>query len=68
MMVPATVEAGGAVVAVMVAAFVTVAMTMVAVVVPVMVVMPGHVLVPLRRGRSGEQHEVGDRPATRSFI
>jgi membrane protein implicated in regulation of membrane protease activity len=62
-MVVATVEVDGTVVAMMVAALVAVAMpvpmAMVAVMVPVMVVMSGPVLVPLRGRRTGEQHEGG---------
>lgn len=62
-MVVAAVEVDGTVVAMMVAAFVAVAMpvavAMVAVVVPVMVLMSGPVLVPLRGRRTREQHESG---------
>jgi len=65
-MVVATVEVDGTVVAMMVAALVAVAMpvpmAMVAVMVPVMEVMSGPVLVPLCGRRTGEQHEGGSGP------
>ncbi|WP_162091625.1 hypothetical protein [Methylorubrum extorquens] len=59
MMVVTALEVDGPVVAVvaMPLEVVAVAMTMVAVVISV--VMPEPVLVPLRRGRPGEQHESG---------